>query len=459
MMAEGDGNSAAIAAVDSSDVFNPKQTCRNCGTSNDISITICKECGKDVYGTDKTGIEIEDTSAMLNDSNKRKSLGKVFFDKKIAAPAPTSSEELVVVQNEGMMDIEHIEDFLDDDLIDEGRKDRNNNNNNQQNINANANNISGNRPLFTTILVIYWLYYLVWFVVGIILTFFSWIGVNEGITTICMMLPSLIMLVLMSRISCLNSVNINNINHFWNLPENQKQKYKLTSILITTLLLFGALLRAIWWIYCIVEYVSSNNYVSSNRLSITLVSLLINEFGIIILINIDYLKMAYFERNRNKQGIFGIVNNPYPCLISLSILVTIQLWILSYGSLLYKPDSDICNWWIAYIFECGLHVIYVITAIITIIIPILYAIKIYINAKNENENNNNNNRNGFDKLTKIEQYVVIGILASLMLLTFIMALSIFAGFQEAYTWIHLLLLPQLFGIMWALYKLRKLSQS
>lgn len=64
----------------------------------------------------------------------------------------------------------------------------------------------------------------------------------------------------------------------------------------------------------------------------------------------------------------------------------------------------------------------------------------------------------FEKLTKIEQYIVIAMCIILMLLTFVMALSIFAGFQEAYTWIHLLLLPQLFGVMWALFKLRKLSQ-
>ncbi len=113
--------------------------------------------------------------------------------KKIAAPAPVSKEELIVVQTEGMMEIQHIEDFMCDN-IDEGRKDRNNNNNNnnnQQNMNGNNNNISaaGNRPLFTTILVIYWLYYLVWFVVGIVLTFFSWLGVNGAITVICMMLP------------------------------------------------------------------------------------------------------------------------------------------------------------------------------------------------------------------------------------------------------------------------------
>lgn len=302
---------------------------------------------------------------------------------------------MVVVQNEGMMEIEHIEDFLKDDNVDEGRKDRNNNNNNQQNIDGinNNQNLSGNRPLFTTILVIYWLYYLVWFVVGIILTFFKWIGVNEGITIICMMLPSLIMLILMSRISCLNSLNINNINHYQNLMENAKQKYKLMSILITVLLMFAALLRVIWWIYCIIEYVIYGNEdsITANRLTITLISLSINEFGTIFLINMDYLKMSYLEKNKSKQGIFGIINDPYPCLISLSILVTIQLWILSYGAFVYQSDGE-CDNAISSIFECGLNIVYLIAAIVTIVIPITYLIKTLRKSK-QNNNNNNNNRN------------------------------------------------------------------
>ena len=78
------------------------------------------------------------------------------------------------------------------------------------------------------------------------------------------------------------------------------------------------------------------------------------------------------------------------------------------------------------------------------ILPIMPIYMIYLDA--------------FQKLSKIEQYIVIAVCVVLMLLTFIMALSIFLGFQNSYTWIHLLLLPQLFGIMWALFKLRKLSQ-
>lgn len=86
-MAEGDGNSVALAAVDSSDVFNPKQACRNCGFLNDVAITICIQCGMDVYGTDQMNLEIEDTTSMLKGKHKKnksqKSLSNVFFDKKV----------------------------------------------------------------------------------------------------------------------------------------------------------------------------------------------------------------------------------------------------------------------------------------------------------------------------------------------------------------------------------------
>ena len=310
-----------------------------------------------------------------------------------ADPSANASSELMIVpQTEGMMEREQLEDFLDDN-VDEGRKERNrdNNNNNQQNINANNRNLSGNRPLFTTILVIYWLYYLVWLVVGIILTFYHWIGISEGITIVCMILPSLIMLILMSRVSCLNSLNINNINHYQNLNENAKQKYKLMSILITILLQFASLLRLIWWIYCIIQYVMEDrsiemDTISSHRLTITLISLLVNEFGTILLLNIDYLKMSYFEKNKSKQGIFGIVYDPYPCLLSLSILITVQLWILTYGSIVYlDPDCD-NDMSYRFIFECGLYIIYLITATITTIIPIAYLIKKFVIKSKQNNN-------------------------------------------------------------------------
>lgn len=285
-----------------------------------------------------------------------------------------------------MMEVEHIEEFLDDN-VDEGRRDRNNdNNNNQQNINGLPLNhhLSGNRPLFTTILVIYWLYYLCWFVMGIIFSFFSQNGgndINIGISIICMILPSLIMLILMSRISCLNSLNINNINHYQNLNENAKQKYKLMSILITILLMFGGLLRVIWWIYFIIEYPRNDQHL----LKVAFATILINEFGVILLINIDYIKMSYFEKNRLKQGVFGIVNDPYPCLVSLSILVSIQLWILTYGHFKYKSEEIPCTDSLSYI-VCGLHIIYLISAMITMIIPIAFMIKKFKTSKQNNHN-------------------------------------------------------------------------
>ena len=57
----------------------------------------------------------------------------------------------------------------------------------------------------------------------------------------------------------------------------------------------------------------------------------------------------------------------------------------------------------------------------------------------------------------MEQYVVVTLIIVLILLSFIMALAIFAEYMNEMTWIHLLLLPQLFGVMWALFKLKKLS--
>lgn len=65
---------------------------------------------------------------------------------------------------------------------------------------------------------------------------------------------------------------------------------------------------------------------------------------------------------------------------------------------------------------------------------------------------------GFEKLNKIEQYCVIAICFMFILLTLLLAMSIFMAFNEKHTWVHLLLLPQLFGIMFGLFKLRKLSQ-
>ena len=95
-MAEGDGiNAAQIATVDSSDVFNPKHACRYCGYQNDISVIICISCGKDVYGTEKLTIEVEDTTMngahnkikngkhKQNDSVTKKSLSNLFSNKKV----------------------------------------------------------------------------------------------------------------------------------------------------------------------------------------------------------------------------------------------------------------------------------------------------------------------------------------------------------------------------------------
>ena len=93
-MAEGDGNAVGIAHVDSSDVFNPKQVCRNCGAQNDIATTICVSCGKSVYRTDKLTIEVEDTTIGSNgagyptgdpneNGGKSKSLTNLLFDKKV----------------------------------------------------------------------------------------------------------------------------------------------------------------------------------------------------------------------------------------------------------------------------------------------------------------------------------------------------------------------------------------
>lgn len=98
-MAEGDGgNAAQIATVDSSDVFNPKHACRNCGHQNDISVIICVSCGKDVYGTDKLTIDVDDTTMngthnkmkngnngkhKHNDSSTKKSLSNLFLNKKV----------------------------------------------------------------------------------------------------------------------------------------------------------------------------------------------------------------------------------------------------------------------------------------------------------------------------------------------------------------------------------------
>eukprot|EP01083_Nonionella_stella_P069629 185716_1 len=443
-MEGGAGN--VIIQADTTDVFNPKQPCRNCDALNDVNVTICTKCGKDVYGTNKMTIEIEDTAAMLN--LPQESLSPAFFDKTIAAPDPSSSDA-IVAQNEGMEQVPNIEDFLRDEelLKQEGRKERNNNND-FQNLHGDDINVDlpGTRPVFTSTLVIYWLYYLVWFVVGIILTAFEWIEVNKAITVVCMVVPSFIMLILTARISCLNSINIQNINHFENLNDIQRQKYKLMSILVTILLMFAGLLRAIWWIYCI-------NFNIDYRFKTTLITLLVNEFGTIFLINIDYIKMSYFEPKRAKQGIFGITRNPYPCLLSLSTLVTIQLVILAYGAFLYTPPDQDCTWWVSFLFECKLNTWYVTTACVTFLIPVGYGIDQLVIWKKKNRNPNES----FRKLSVLEQHIAIVACVILMIFTFILALAIFAGFQESYTWIHLLILPELFGVMYALFKLRQLS--
>ncbi len=44
----------------------------------------------------------------------------------------------------------------------------------------------------------------------------------------------------------------------------------------------------------------------------------------VLLINIDYIKMSYFERDRVHHGILGIVEDPFPCLLSLSALTTVS---------------------------------------------------------------------------------------------------------------------------------------
>ena len=64
---------------------------------------------------------------------------------------------------------------------------------------------------------------------------------------------------------------------------------------------------------------------------------------------------------------------------------------------------------------------------------------------------------GVAKLHKLEHFLVITTCMILAVCSFMMTFSIFAAFQEAYTWIHLLLVPQLLGLLWALAKLRTLS--
>jgi len=459
-----------VATVDASDVWNPKQSCLHCGEQNDIAITVCAHCGKDVYSTDKMTIEVEDTTmgAILQPNGKHNgtspntkgSFRNLFFDDKIAEADPeavSSTEMITPVHNEGMMDVEQLEEFLDDN-VDEGRKERNNNNQliNINNNNDNNNNLQhmanngapGNRPLFTTILVIYWLYYLVWFVGGVIVAIFQMFDMQRAIAMICLVLPSLILLVLLSRVSCLNSVNIHHVNHYQNLHEHAKTKYKLMSILITVLLMFAALLRIIWWIYCIIEYVfnTAQTNIDPDRLSMTLLCLLLNEFGIIVLINVDYLKMSYFEHNRVKQGVFGIVYDPYPCLVSLAIFLSLQLAILTYASFAY-PVAE-CTAPLDYLMSCGLNVVYTVCVVITFSIPSIYLVYELRNAKH-------NNANQFEKLSKWKQYMVVIICVVLILLTLVMTMSIFGGHNN---WIHLLLLPQLFGISWALLKLKKMSE-
>eukprot|EP01084_Bolivina_argentea_P185318 319570_1 len=162
-MAEGDGSGVGMAEVDASDVFNPKQTCITCGFQNDIATTTCKSCGRDLYAilNAKNQIEIEDTTNDINGNqhkhSKKKSLTNMFFDKKIAKPDP-SSQEMVITphQSEGVQEVANIEEFSqhEKDIVNEGRKNRNNNNNNLQNINGGIASSAGNRPLFTTILVI-----------------------------------------------------------------------------------------------------------------------------------------------------------------------------------------------------------------------------------------------------------------------------------------------------------------
>merc|ERR1712130_215165 len=112
--------------------------------------------------------------------------------------------------------------------------------------------------------------------------------------------------------------------------------------------------------------------INSNRLTITLVALCLNEFGIVFLINMDYIKMSYFEKNKAKQGIFGIVNDPYPSLMSLSVSVFIQLWILTYGAFRYQPKE--CVEWQ---FDCGLSIVYLLAAFVVVSICIVYGLKYF----------------------------------------------------------------------------------
>ena len=69
-MAEGDGSSVAVAGVDASDVFNPKQLCGQCGTENDIAATRCKSCGNDFYAIlDRSHSQIEIERDTSNGAN------------------------------------------------------------------------------------------------------------------------------------------------------------------------------------------------------------------------------------------------------------------------------------------------------------------------------------------------------------------------------------------------------
>ena len=414
-MEEGDRSpSPAAPTVITHDVFNPKLICVHCGATNEISNIICWKCGLNVHGqADENDEEKEksphSTSQMIKGDKPRisKRISNMFSNKvhiehlnifspyctlqQIAEADPAQPEaELVPVQHnlEGMEEIADIRDFLQDDNVDEGRRNRNNNNNNLQNINIDFEPFSAanNRPLFTTIFVIYWLYYLIWFIVGIGLTFFSPFEINSIITVICMILPSLIVVVLISWISCLNTKNLANRNYMNNLSRAAKQKYKLRSVIITVVLMFGAMLRCLWWIYCIVEYVANREFIEeidANRMIVTLITLSLNEFGVVFLINMDHIKMSYFEKNKAKQGLFGVINDPYPPLISLSALVCLQLWILTYGAFAYQPES--CEEYAEIIFDCGLGVVYFASSVVVSTICIAYGVKMVGTQNEEND--------------------------------------------------------------------------
>jgi len=452
IMAEGNSSCIGIAAVDASDVFNPTTRCVHCNAKNDIAETRCMNCGRDIYDKRKWTIE-EEQADMLNAQIPKSSSSNfnLPFSTKIAEADPNSSE--LIPQNEGREAIPNIDDLVGGDCDDEGFDEPQHGRHiiDFQNLrNLNGPN-SSHRPLYTVLCVTYWLYYLAWFIAGSFALCSSWPDVPSAVAVVCLLVPSFILIVVMTGISRLNSVHILDRNHVDNLGKSDQQRHKMRSIVITIALMFAMLLRAMWWIYCMMTW----SHLLSHRVVTSLIALSINEFGTVLLINIDYIKMSYFERDRVNHGILGIVEDPFPCLLSLSVLTTVQCWILAYGAVQHPPSPIDIKQDITLYAVCALYVVYPLMAVITISIPIGVVLRRYLSSIN---NDNHHMINGVAEMHNIEHCLLLTTCSILTICSFMMTFSIFAAFQEYYTWINLLLVPQLLGLLWALIKVRSLSQ-